>query len=510
MRWLRQSTSVDLPIGPFLDATDGTTAETALTLTQPDIRLKKGAGAWAQKAAAQTLTHEENGYYEVTLDATDTNTLGLLRLAVAEAGALPVWEDFIVLPANVYDSLVPGTDKLQVDTQEWVGAAPNALTAGRVDAIVGDYAAGQDPLQPTVAGRTLDVSATGEAGIDWANVGSPGTAITFTGTTINMVGSVTGSVGSVTGNVGGNVTGSVGSVSAGGITAASLAAGAITAAKIADGAIDAATFAAGAIDAAAIATGAIDADAIAADAVAEIQSGLATAAALDAVDNFVDTEVAAIKAVTDKLDTAVELDGAVYRFTVNALEQAPAGGGGVADWNADERTAIRTILGIPAAGTTPEAPAAGALKVIDDLIDTEIGAITTHLTDIKGATFSGATDSLEAIRDRGDAAWVTATGFSTLDAAGVRTAVGLAAANLDAQLAAIDDAIDTEVGAIKAKTDLITGATLVAGDLSGLATAAAVAGVLTEVQKVPRSGQTYRHTNQDTAEVADVTIGPAA
>lgn len=75
--------------------------------------------------------------------------------------------------------------------------------------------------------------------------------------------------------------------------------GAITAAAIADGAIDAAAFAAGAIDAAAIATGAIDADAVAADAVTEIQSGLATAAALDTVDNFLDTEIAAILALLD-------------------------------------------------------------------------------------------------------------------------------------------------------------------------------------------------------------------
>jgi len=40
------------------------------------------------------------------------------------------------------------------------------------------------PLVPTVAGRTLDVSTTGEAGIDWANVGSPTTALALTGTTI--------------------------------------------------------------------------------------------------------------------------------------------------------------------------------------------------------------------------------------------------------------------------------------------------------------------------------------
>jgi hypothetical protein len=104
-KWLKQSTSVDVPIGPFLDETDGKTPETALTITQPDIRLKKNGGAWAQKNAAQTLSHEENGYYEVTLDATDTNTLGLLRVAVTEAGALPVWEDYLVVPSMTRSSV---------------------------------------------------------------------------------------------------------------------------------------------------------------------------------------------------------------------------------------------------------------------------------------------------------------------------------------------------------------------------------------------------------------------
>jgi hypothetical protein len=107
----------------------------------------------------------------------------------------------------------------------------------------------------------------------------------------------------------------VNALGAGTITAASIATDAIDADALADGAITAATFAAGAIDAAAIANGAIDAAtfaagaidaaAIAADAVTEIQSGLATAAALDAVDNFIDTEVAAIKAKTDQLTFTV-------------------------------------------------------------------------------------------------------------------------------------------------------------------------------------------------------------
>lgn len=130
MRFLRQSTSVDVPIGPFLDSTDGNTVESGLTLTQPDIRLKKNGGAWAQKNAAQTLSHEENGNYEVTLDATDTNTLGLLRLHVHESGALPVWEDFTVIPANVYDSLIGGSDTLDVQV---TGMGSGVVTASAID-----------------------------------------------------------------------------------------------------------------------------------------------------------------------------------------------------------------------------------------------------------------------------------------------------------------------------------------------------------------------------------------
>jgi hypothetical protein len=39
-------------------------------------------------------------------------------------------------------------------------------------------------LNPTTAGRTLDVSAGGEAGVDWANVGTPATVVGLSGTTV--------------------------------------------------------------------------------------------------------------------------------------------------------------------------------------------------------------------------------------------------------------------------------------------------------------------------------------
>ncbi len=41
-----------------------------------------------------------------------------------------------------------------------------------------------DFLRPTTSGRTLDVSAGGEAGVDWANVGTPGSTVNLSATTV--------------------------------------------------------------------------------------------------------------------------------------------------------------------------------------------------------------------------------------------------------------------------------------------------------------------------------------
>lgn len=96
---------------------------------------------------------------------------------------------------------------------------------------------------------------------------------------------------------------------------------------------------------------------------------VATASALAAVAGYLDTEIAAILVIANKIDTMLALDGSVYQFTVNALENAPTGGGGgSSDWTADERDAIRAILGIPGSGTTPADPSAGILDTIRDAI----------------------------------------------------------------------------------------------------------------------------------------------
>ncbi len=61
----------------------------------------------------------------------------------------------------------------------------------------------QAPLRPTVAARTLDVTATGAAGIDWANVENPTTALNLSATNIDVdqvVASVVGDIGGLAPN----------------------------------------------------------------------------------------------------------------------------------------------------------------------------------------------------------------------------------------------------------------------------------------------------------------------
>lgn len=78
------------------------------------------------------------------------------------------------------------------------------ITAGTINSVsavgycVGSFSIeNRSAVMPTTVGRTLDVSAGGEAGVDWANVGSPTTANDLSGTNIKtnqVVASVTATV----------------------------------------------------------------------------------------------------------------------------------------------------------------------------------------------------------------------------------------------------------------------------------------------------------------------------
>jgi hypothetical protein len=111
MRGLKVSTGITVPIGPLASTTDATAYTSALAAG--DVRLKKNDGSWA--AATNAPSHEENGYYEITLTTTETNTLGELTLAVAKTGVLPYSNVFNVMDANTYAALVACTDYLDTN-----------------------------------------------------------------------------------------------------------------------------------------------------------------------------------------------------------------------------------------------------------------------------------------------------------------------------------------------------------------------------------------------------------
>src|SRR3990167_5705567 len=128
MQILKQSTAIEVKIGPFVDATDGVTAESGLTITSAEVLLAKNAGDWTAKTEATSLVHESNGWYRCLLDTTDTGTLGMMGLQVAEAGAVPVWDWFWIVTANIYDTLF-STDVFDTSVTQIAGAAVSTSTA---------------------------------------------------------------------------------------------------------------------------------------------------------------------------------------------------------------------------------------------------------------------------------------------------------------------------------------------------------------------------------------------
>ena len=144
---LKQSTATqNVLIGPFIDDTDGATPETGLTIANTDIRLSKAGGNLAAKNSGGGTT-DEAGWYQITLDATDTNTVGALQLHVKVAGALMVHAEFMVV---------------EEDTFTWFyasGAAPDTQIAAiktETAAIVADT--GTDGVVLKAAGLDADAA----------------------------------------------------------------------------------------------------------------------------------------------------------------------------------------------------------------------------------------------------------------------------------------------------------------------------------------------------------------
>lgn len=109
-----------------------------------------------------------------------------------------------------------------------------------------------------------------------------------------------------------------------------------------------------------------------------------------------------------------------------------------------------TRLGAPVGATT--AADIATLQADTDNIQTRLPAAlqSGRMVSVVGAMD---TDVITSGAVAATAVTEIQAGLSTLTQADIRTAVGLASANLDTQLSTIDDFLDTEIAAIKAKTD---------------------------------------------------------
>jgi len=190
--YLKQSTaSQQRAVGPFIDDTDFKTPLTGLTIANTDVKLVINGAASVNKNAGGG-THRINGVYGITFDATDTTTVGEVEYSIVVTGALPVFGKFQVVEEAVYDAMfaaaAPGPNTViptnLAASQVWdfnlSGTAVGATLAGNVLADV--------PSTAEFDARTILA----------ADYFDPATD---TVATVTTVGSVSGAVGSVTAGV---------------------------------------------------------------------------------------------------------------------------------------------------------------------------------------------------------------------------------------------------------------------------------------------------------------------
>ena len=421
--FLKQSTTITISLGPFVSATDGKTPVTDLYTGGANamtVYLSKNGGTAAARNSATSITYDRDGYYRVELNTTDTATASLLELFANANGALPVWRHLVILTGNNYDSLIAGSDALQVHANE---ITANLITAAALAADAGTEIAAAVWAN---AARTLtgssDPNATTIAAAVWNAMRADHTAAgSFGQGAASVQGNITGSVASVTNPVtAGTVNDKTGyTLSAGGVSAVQSGLSNLTAAQV-NAEVDAALADIGLTP---TVTGRID---------QAISSRLATAAYTAPAN----ADVAAIKAQTDKLAFA----GAGPYDVKATLDGEPVTASSVSD---------KTGYSLSAAGVT---------------------AVQSGLSTLTAAQVNAEVDA--ALADAG----VSTTVMGRLDAA---VSTRLAAATYTAPA-------NSDIAAIKARTDLIPNNPAAAGSAMTLAVdavdaASLAAGALGEI-----------------------------
>lgn len=216
MSFVELNTAAVVLLGPFVDDTDGKTAETGLAGSMA-VYLSKNGAASAARHSSTAITHDRLGYYLVTLDTTDTNTPGVLSVFASPSGALPVRHDYAVLYPVAWEFMFPGTT-LDVNVAAWngdedpvTGAATFLAAAATLTNILNFFSATGYAAAASTVGTVTNLTNAPTAGVDVVKLGGSTTAGTnlkkmFDGTGYAAAASTIGTAGTVTGVVSANVT----------------------------------------------------------------------------------------------------------------------------------------------------------------------------------------------------------------------------------------------------------------------------------------------------------------
>jgi hypothetical protein len=127
MIFAKLSTAKTISFGPVLDST-GAEFTTAVV---GDVKICKNNGTPAALNGSATLTHKEVGMYELALTTSDISEVGVITIQLSKTTYVAPPKEINVLPALVYDSLVGGTDNLQVDTIQVSGTTQTGRDLGK-------------------------------------------------------------------------------------------------------------------------------------------------------------------------------------------------------------------------------------------------------------------------------------------------------------------------------------------------------------------------------------------
>lgn len=348
----------------------------------------------------------------------------------------------------------------------WDALTSALTTVGSVGKRIADNldAAITSRLAPTTSGRTLDVTATGEAGIDWANIGSPTTAVNLSGTTVKTATDVETDTADIQTRlpaalVSGRMDSSVGAMAANTLTASALATDAVTEIQTGLSTLDAA----GVRTAVGLASANLDTQ-------------------LGAIDDYIDTEVAAIKAKTDNLPASPAAAGdiptaAAIRTEMDSNSTKLA--------NLDATISSRSSHSVADIWNALTSGLSTAGSIGKRVVDYLTGDVFARL----GAP-AGASVSADIAAAKTDTAAIKAKTDNLPTDPADASDIATAFTGVNTKLDAIDDYIDTEVAAIKAKTDNLPVSPAATGDIPDAASVAAavwayvVEGTFTAVQVV--------------------------